>query len=220
MKSFALLAILLFSTAVNATTCALIGDSISDGVGVAIPQNRFAHLLQAENDIVIKDLSSPGAALGALPSNGFNATNIRGQLSALTGMFRQLDCIIIQAGTNDYGGNVPLEDTQSSLTRIIVWARNNGAEVLVLEPIWRANESVPNKQGRPLDHYRYGMYITCFVQNPDVCKFAFRNTTVMGTAAGAAYYAEGEGGQLHPNDAGHRHLANWIKAQGHAVGYF
>ena len=226
MKRFVLLAILLFSSATNAATCALIGDSISAGYGLTAPQERFAYLLQSENELVIKDLSSPGASLGAAPPFGFNSTAIRGQLSNLKGFFNAIDCIIVQAGTNDYGGSaspgVPLKNTMASLKRIMQWARTNGKKVLVLEPIWRAGETANNGQGRPLDHYRYGMYVVCVTQNSDVCTFAHKEGSVMGTSAAATYYLHGEvgaGKQLHPDAAGHRALADWIASRLAAAGY-
>lgn len=226
MKLLIAFACVVFAGMANATTCALVGDSISHGFGVT-PQSRFAHLLQVENALSIKDLSSPGAALGLAPPFGFNSDAINGQLSTLLGFFNAIDCVIVQAGTNDYGGSAspgtPLESTMASLTRITAWARANGKKVLVLEPIWRAGETANNGQGRTLDHYRYGLYVVCVTQNSDVCIFAPKEGSSMGTSLAAAHYLPAEvsnNKQLHPNVTGHRKLADWIANRLTAAGYF
>lgn len=226
MKLLIAFACVVFAGMANATTCALVGDSISHGFGVA-PQSRFAHLLQVENDLIIKDLSSPGLTLGLAPPFGFNSDAIKGQLSTLKGFFNAIDCVIVQAGTNDFGGNAsagaPLESTMASLARITQWSRANGKKVLVLDPIWRADENAINTHGRPLADYRYGLLVVCAVQNSDVCTFINRSSSGIDSAASSGDFLSGEvalGKQLHPNAAGHRKMANWIRSGAAAAGIF
>jgi lysophospholipase L1-like esterase len=207
----------------QAAVCALLGDSIAAGSGLPTSQSRFVFLLQAERQVEIRDLSSPGAALGAPGIGGFNNVTTTNQLTALAGMFSYLNCVIIQAGTNDYGRSIPWQDTVTGLTKVLNWARTNNKKVLVLDPIWRAGEEVPNALGHTLNTYRYMNWLTCTSNFADVCSVAHRTNSVMGTAGGAMNYQSSEvstGTQLHPNANGQRIIADWIKTEAAASGLF
>jgi lysophospholipase L1-like esterase len=129
----------------------------------------------------------------------------------------------VQAGTNDFGRAVPWEDTVASLRRILSYANATGKKVLVLEPIWRANENTPNSLGHTLNTYRFMIASVCKDEYPKICHFAPRGKTIMGTKSGAAYFDSTEisqGKQLHPNAMGHRKLADWIKSEAAAAKFF
>jgi lysophospholipase L1-like esterase len=223
VRALVLGACLLASIPTQAAVCALIGDSIGAGSGLPNSQSRFVHLLQVERQLEIRDMSSPGAALGATGPSGFNNETTINQLSALAGLFSYLNCIIVQAGTNDYSRNIPWTDTVSGLSKILKWARDNGKKVMLLDPIWRAGEDVQNANGHTLNLYRYMNFLTCTQNYSDVCVMVYRSETIMGSASGAAYYLQAEvssGKQLHPSAAGHRLLADWIKAAAARAGLF
>lgn len=201
---------------------AVIGDSITGGVPQGTASQSWTSLISAERDLVIRNLSSPGASLGATNQTGFyNATTIN-MLTQLAGFWGALDVVIIQAGTNDFGTNQNWGDTYNSAKAILNWARTNNKKVIVMDPIWRYNENVPNTQGNLLNTYRFFLATVCG-EFPERCTFLHREDTILGTAAGAAYYDANEvatGTQLHPNVQGQRFLADWVKAGAAAAGVF
>lgn len=201
----------------------VIGDSIMSGVPDGSAGQLSLNLVSAERNVVFKSIASPGHALGARDHTGFNNQTTIESIKSIGGFFSDFDGILIQAGTNDFGRNIPLADTVESLNRIMAFARKNGKKVLVLDPLWRANENTKNKLGLTLHHYRYVMSSMCAVDYRDICRLASRSNTVMGSAAGAAFYDHREvrgNVQLHPNAAGNRHMANWIKQAAAAARFF
>lgn len=225
MIRFILAFILLYSGAsVAATkTCVLIGDSIMSAVSDGSSNQLALSLVQNERDVIIRNIASPGASLAATDYTGYNSTQILDTLNRIGGMFSAYNCVIIQAGTNDFGRSANWTDTVTSLRRILTHSRAMSKKVMVLDPIWRANEDVLNSAGGNLNTYRYMTYLVCSQEFSDICHFASRLNTPMGTSAGSANYSAAEvaaGTQLHPNVAGHRYLADWIKAEAAAAGLF
>lgn len=225
MKRFvtALVIALISLQAQAAQTWIMLGDSIGGAVANGQPSQHFAHLVAAERNIYIRNLSSAGASLGSKDHTGFNNTGTIFALSMMGGLWSAYDGIIIQAGTNDYSRNIPWQDAVTALRRIMDHARALQKKVLVLDPIWRAGEDSPNLLGNTLNAYRWNIAVTCLVEYADICRFANRANTVMGTNAGSANYDPAEvaqGAQTHPNAAGHRLIADWIKAEAAAAGLF
>jgi lysophospholipase L1-like esterase len=209
-----LLSMALLAFNAQAAVCVLVGDSIAAGSGLSNGQARFSHILQVETNVEIRDLSSPGAALGAKDFSGFYRPDFVTQLNSIAGYFQYVNCIIVQAGTNDFGRSLPWQDSSNSLGEMLKWARANNKKVLLLLPTWRANEGVPNKLGYTLDTYRYLLAITCVHYYNDVCTFAHPQDSGIGAATRQKYYQKNEvstGTELHLNEAGHRAMATWIK---------
>lgn len=212
----------LASMASATQTWIVIGDSIVSNVPQGQAKDMALNLVGAERDVIFKSIASPGAAMGMTDNTGFYNTSTLNTINQLYGFWGAYDGIIIQAGTNDFGRNVPWTDTANSTKAIIAKAKAHGKKVLVLDPIWRAGEDTPNTLGNTLNTYRFFMATEC-MNEPTVCKFAHRENTVMGTSAGSAYYDSAEvaaGTQLHPNVAGHCKLATWIKLEAAAAGFF
>lgn len=213
---------LLTANAQASQTWIVIGDSILSAVPQGTASQLALNLVGAERDVIFKSIASPGAALGVTDQTGFNNATTLNAIKQISGYFGAYNGIIVQAGTNDYGRALNWGDTSNSIKAIIARAKADGKKVLVLDPIWRAGEDTANAQGNTLNTYRYFMFLACN-DEPTVCFFAHRENTVMGTSAGAAYYDVNEvatGTQLHPNVTGHRKLADWIKAEAAAAGFF
>lgn len=208
--------------ATTTKTWVVIGDSILSSVPQGTAAQLALHLVSAERNVIFKNISSPAAALGISDGSGFNSINTTNTLTEIAGYYAAVDGIVILAGTNDFSRNVPWGDTVASLRRILDWAKALNKKVLILDPIWRADESVPNAAGNVLNIYRY-FIATVAGEYPGVAFFGHRENTLLGTSAGAANYDATEvstGKQLHPNVNGHRLLANWIKAEAATAGFF
>lgn len=220
---FGLILLLISAFAHAQQTWLVIGDSIMSSVPGGSAQQAAPFLIQASRNVYIRNLSSPGAALGAKDATGYNSQQFISELSRIGGMFSAYDGIIIQAGTNDYGRGIPWQDTVSALRLIMSHAKGMNKKVLLLDPIWRAGEEQKNSLGHALNAYRYFMALVCVNEYKGTCHYAPRANTVMGSASGASFYASSEvstGTQLHPNAAGQSHLAQWIISEAAAAGFF
>ena len=212
----------LFTCTVNAgQTWIVIGDSIMSGVAKGTSKQHALNLIAAEKDIYFTNLSSPGSSLGHTDKTGFNSTRTTGAIDLLYGYWARYDGVIIQAGTNDYARAVPVADTMASMRRILDKVTADGKKAIVLDPIYRDGEDLANSTGSVLNAYRYFMWHVCENEYSSRCHFAHRGNTVMG--AFNNYYDSSEvaaNNRVHPNAIGHRKLADWIKLEAAAAGYF
>lgn len=218
--AIALLALASF-TANAGPTWVVIGDSILSSVSGGTSKTNALHLVSTERDVTFRNLASPGAALGQSDYTGFNNTRTIDAMKQIGGAYNFYHGIVIQALTNDFGRSIPWENTVTGLSQIMDYARANGKKVMVLDPIYRDNENTPNGQGDVLNTYRYMAFIVCTQDYGDICHFAHRSNTVLGSQTD--YYTPDEvanNRRLHPNVTGHRKLADWIKAEAADAGYF
>lgn len=145
-----MLAVALVLAALPSVACAssktwiVIGDSIMSYTADGTSNQHALTLVHGERSIFIRNISSPGAALGAKDATGFNTQATVETLKTLSGFFGYYDGIIVQAGTNDYGRSISVNDTLDGLRRILDTAKAHGKKVLILDPIWRAGEEAPN----------------------------------------------------------------------------
>lgn len=207
-------------------TWVLIGDSIMSAVSpstingpAGTVQQMTASLLQNERGICIRNLSSPGASLGAGGAIGY--ANITPTLDVLAGIFGYVHGIIVTAGTNDFGTNLNPAQTADSLRRILAWGSKYKRKVLVMDLPYRQKETVKNKIGHALDSYRWVRGVVCN-EYKTTARFATREGTPFATFTPSLYDpAEvAAGGALHLNAAGNRAFADWIKAHAAQGGLF
>lgn len=203
-----------------AKTCVVIGDSNLSGVPNGTATQFALHLVAAERNVIFKNISSPGASLGSTDFTGFNSPEVVATLNRIGGSFLAFDCALIALGVNDFNRALNWGDTYNGLERIIKRLKAMGKKALVLDPIWCGYENTPNSAGFTLNQYRFFIAHLCVNVYPADTHFAHRENTVLGTSAGAAYFVEPAPNQLHLNAAGHRKLADWIKAEALAAGYF
>ena len=218
-----ILSITPFTQASAQQTWIVIGDSIMSKAADGQAENLALHLIAAERNIAFKNIAAPGNSLGASNHTGYNNPSTLGALGIIGGMYSAYNGIIIQAGTNDFGLSIPWENTANSLRNILTHARGMQKKVIVMEPIWRSNQHVPNALGYNLDVYRFFMYLVCREEYPDICHYARKENSLLGTSAGYMLYQNSEvssGTQLHPNVAGHRVMADWINAEAATAGFF
>lgn len=229
MKFFIVLFMVFMCSVANASqTWVVLGDSIMSRVnsstvnGMDGTANQLSlHLVSAERNVVIKNLSSPGHSLSATDHTGFG--NISTELSNIGGMFSYYDGIIIQAGTNDFERDAKWEDMVISVRKILDHARSMNKKVMMMEPIWRRDEAIPNAQANTLNTYRFFLNIVCNQEYADICHFASIGNTVLGSSAGSIYYDANEQAtstEVHLNAEGHRKFADWIKLEATSKGWF
>lgn len=231
MKKISLILLLscICSLANASQTWIVIGDSIMSSVAQGTASQHALHLVAAERDVIFKNIASPGASLGSTDTTGFNSSYTDSAISQIGGMYSWYNGVLIQAGTNDFGRNVSVAETISSMRRILTKVQADDRKALVLDPIYRDGENIPNSlneaacgvNGNTLNCYRYFIAYVCEQEFSAICKFAARGDTVMGSLTNNYDSTEvAQNKRLHPNPTGHRKLADWIKAKGAAVGYF
>lgn len=202
-------------------TWIVIGDSIMTFVADGTSSQHCLSLIQNECDVVIKNISNPGASYAAADYFGFNSPQVIDTINRISGFFSYWDGVILQAGTNDFAGGEPLQEMCDSMRRILNHVRASGKKALVLDPIWRAGENTPNALGLTMPNYRMSIAIVAKIEYQDCCTFVSRTGTPLDLASNNFAAAEVAAGiQLHPNAAGHRNMADWIKAAAAAAGYF
>jgi lysophospholipase L1-like esterase len=205
------------------TTCILLGDSIDSYAVDGRASDIAAHLIEAERNVVIRNLSSPGASLGGGDPYGFNSPNVVETLDRLCGFFRYCDCVIIAAGSNDFGtASVSWAGVEQSVTRILDWAQERRRKVLMLDLIWRANyeNGAQNHMGLTWAQFRAARGALC-AERARVCTFTPR-PQAFNVATPSLFGADEQqsGGLTHLNAAGHRIRATWIEEAADSAALF
>ncbi len=204
-------------------TWIIMGDSIMSAVSPSkvdgpsgLSSQMTANLLMNEKNISVRNISSPGNSIGHSDSTGFgNTVSVTQSLDRIAGFFSFYNGIIIQAGTNDFGRSVSLSTFNKSLEGILSYAQSRNKKVLLMEPIWRRNESVKNQQGLTLNDYSKSMRTLC-TKYSSYCHFAERTNSKLGTSNSYVYFDANEikaKGELHLNASGHRAYTDWIKLE-------
>lgn len=221
-----LLAALCIQPAVAAKTCVLVGDSIMSEVYPTTMNGPYgkamelaANRIQQEADVIIKNISVPANSLGGDTFSFANGTEV---LQGIGGAYSYYNCVIIQAGTNDFGKSVPLDKTVAALNSLLTEATRANKKVLLMDAIWRRNENTPNSLGLTLGSYRWALAVECN-NHPGVCHFASRTGTVFDSASASPLYtaSEIEGvRELHLNAEGHRRYADLVLMKALYYGIF
>lgn len=176
-----------------------------------------SHLLMSEKNISIRNISSPGNSISHRNYTGFGDTpSVTASLDRIGGFLGFYNGIIIQAGTNDFGRDVHPSNVVKSLRGILKYAKSKNKKVMVMEPIWRRDETVKNKLGFDLNAYRETMKKVCVNEYPTICHYASRQNSKLSNSSASKYFDGNEvkaKGELHLNAAGHRAYADWIKLE-------
>lgn len=213
----------------NLNTWIVIGDSIGSFVAQGTPNQHFLKLVANERNISIRNLSSPGASLGSSDNTGFNSATTINAIAQISGAWGYYSGVIVQAGTNDFKRGISVDKTIEGLRRILAKVRADGRKAVVMDPIYRDGEEISNglndslcvNIGNTLNCYRFYMRTVCESEYADVCRFALRSGSVMGVFNNNYDSSEvSTNTRTHPNATGHRALADWLKAEAAAAGFF
>lgn len=223
VKRDVFLAVALFASAAASASqpVILIADSIGSNIAEGQASQHFTSLVQNERDVLFRVIGSPGSSLGSTDKTGFNSQRTIDAIDLIRGTYGWYSKLIVQAGTNDFGRNVPVANTVESLRRILDKVRADGKQAFVLDPIYRDGENIPNSVNdsicpngqNTLNCYRFYMSVVCSQEYSDICTFVPRSTSGMGSLSNNYDSAEvAQNKRLHPNVTGNRKMADWIKA--------
>ena len=198
-----------------------LGDSITEGHGVAEPQNIFWNRIAAETGAQCFGYGIGGTRIAPQHSGQDDPRWALYFGSRVESMEENLDLIVVFGGTNDFGhGNAPLgtradreyttfygacHQLFSSLIK-----RYPAAVIAIMTPMHRANEDNPrgdgNKPtavGRLIDYVRIIREVAEEYALPVLDLYAFGGMQPKLEEQRLLYVPDG----LHPNDAGHAVIA-------------
>ena len=196
-----------------------IGDSITRGTYTALGESaplsvahpNFAELLKEKLSCdILMNYGSNGISYSALsPILPENA------LSRKCAGFESGDIVIVAAGTNDYGTDVPLgkpsDDTDISFYGAVdevlhcLAEKNPNGTIFVVLPIPR-QQSGPNKQGHTLDDYRRALSQKAVKYQLPVIDGSWLDIDPSVPEQLKKYMPDG----THPNETGHQMYAELL----------
>ena len=199
---------------------AVIGDSITQGVGVTDMDNMYYNRIKRDCDLralYVDAISGTRIARQQTPSE--TPSFDRDFISRIDAIDIDSDLIVIFGGTNDFGhGDAPFgelsdrtQDTFCGACHILcqkLIQRFPKSQIVYLGPLHRITEENPNRHGKVLEDY-------VSVLKTVLRKYSipFLDMMESGTIAPhmpihkELYMPDG----LHPNDAGHERIANRLK---------
>ena len=203
----------------------LLGDSITFGVGTSAPEKRFGDLIAAQYGAIVRNYGISGTRIARQHTPTVSCPDFdRHFVSRVPEMDADADVIVIFGGTNDFGhGDAPIgtmsdrEDTtfygglHALYTALI--EKYPAARIVVLTPTHRLNEDNPRGDGKkPQDVATLKEYVAIirevaeYYSLPVLDLFASSGMQPKVPVMQQRYIPDG----LHPNDAGHRLLAEQI----------
>ncbi len=184
----------------RATTVLLIGDSIFWGMGAGGGRYRVSFQLQRElKDAFVFDYSAPGATMAWFFSPSPGCVEFYG------GINKKLDVAVIGLGLNDWVLGVPLEYFSAKYEQFLQGIQTTIPNIACVPPLWTSREGRLNKVGATIADYRAAISKICTQRN---LKRYFWNG-LEAVPADRRFFLD----DLHPNRAGHRRYAKWLRDQ-------
>ena len=201
-----------------------LGDSITEGVGVVNPENRFVDRIAAQTGAICKNfgISANRIARQTIPSE--NKRRDMDFISRVDDLDADADIIVVFGGTNDWGhGDAAFGTFESRDIYSFYGALHNlytlliekfpGSQIVVLTPLHRTNEqnSVTDKGhgNKPQilkDYVDAIREVTEYYSIPVLDLYKTSGIQPAIPIIKEKYVPDG----LHPNDEGHKLLANRI----------
>lgn len=202
-----------------------LGDSITEGVGVQNPENRFVDRIAAMTGALSLNYGVGGTKIQNMVFQYENQVKNESFIMRVDRMEEKADVIVVFGGTNDWGeGDAELGSMQDRDPHTFYGACHTlfnkllnkypEAEILVLTPLHRRRETVPEADGLRhiendtilVDYVNIIKEVAEFYSLPllDLWKCSKMQPAV--EIIKEKFMPDG----LHPNDAGHEILANRI----------
>ncbi len=201
------------------TTCAIIGDSITrgtytgegDGCPAAIASPCFAEIIGERLGFEIKNYGINGVSISRV-----SPVNREYAISDNVQTVETAELLIVAAGTNDYGNDVPIgrdRDTDEGdvsfyggLRVLAARIRERFSKVIFILPIKRQGEGTPNAEGHVLEEYRVAMERVAKENEFFVVNGKYVPIDPEKEEDRTRYIQDG----LHPNEAGHKLYAEYV----------
>ncbi|MBQ4579045.1 MAG: SGNH/GDSL hydrolase family protein [Clostridia bacterium] len=195
-----------------------LGDSITEGHGCSSDAAKFTSLIAEKYGAVTRCYGISGTRLARQTKPSENPRHDLDFPSRVEEMDPDADLIVVFGGTNDFGhGDAPFGDFSDRTADTFCGAlhelyvslleKYTEAVIMVMTPLHRATESIPNMHGKVLKDYvdmirRAAEYYSL----PVLDLYAISGIQPAVPVMKDKYMPDG----LHPNDAGHVILTNKI----------
>ena len=195
-----------------------LGDSITEGHGCSSEDKRFTDLIASQHGAITLCYGIGGTRLARQTKPSEWPRHDLDFPSRVAEMDPDADLIVVFGGTNDFGhGDAPFGDFADRTAETFCGALHElytsllekypTAAIMVITPLHRATENIPNMHGKVLKDYvdmiRQGAE---YYSLPVLDLYATYGVQPAVPVMKDTYMPDG----LHPNDAGHVILANKI----------
>ena len=195
-----------------------LGDSITEGHGCSSAETCFASKIAAEHGAITRNYGIGGTRLARQTKPSEWPRHDLDFPSRVAEMDPDADLIVVFGGTNDFGhGDAPFGDFSDRTVMTFCGAlhvlytmlleKYPAADIVVLTPLHRSTEAIPNRHGKVLKDYVDMIRHTAeYYSLPVLDLWATSGMQPAVPVMKETYMPDG----LHPNDAGHVILANKI----------
>lgn len=198
-----------------------LGDSITEGVKTSGKDYRFTNIIERETGAVCRNYGIGGTRIARQSEISENPHLDLDFCRRFKGMDPIADVIVVFGGTNDFGHGKADLGTADDRTPYTFYGalhylclnlkkRYPYAKIVFITPIHRSIENVPHeKHGKEYllaDYVNAVREVTALYSLPLLDMFSHDDFDPKDPEFRAEYVPDG----LHPNDAGHRILANEI----------
>ena len=198
-----------------------LGDSITEGYGVADPAKKFVALVETMTGATCRNYGIGGTRIAKQSTPSENPRHDMDFCSRVEAMDSDADILVVFGGTNDYGhGDAPLgtfedrtPDTfygglHTLYTSLI--EKYPASTIVVMTPLHRSGECIPTAPGKaPLKTYVEAIReVAEYYSLPLLDFFKTSGLQPAVEVVKSTYMPDG----LHPNDKGHEILARKIIA--------
>ena len=195
-----------------------LGDSITEGHGCSAVEKRFSNMIAAEYGAVTRCYGIGGTRLARQTKPSENPRHDLDFPSRVKEMEPDADVVVVFGGTNDFGhGNAPFGTPADRTADTFCGALHElytslltkfpKAQFVIITPLHRATESIPNMHGRVLRDYVDEIRAAAeYYSLPVLDLWAEYGVQPSVPVMKDMYMPDG----LHPNDAGHVILTNKI----------
>lgn len=201
-----------------------IGDSITEGAGVATPDHRYPDRIAAASGAICRNYGISGTRIARQHCPSADPAMDRHFCSRVEEMAPDADVVVVFGGTNDFGhGDAPFgqfsdrtDDTFCGALHVLyqkLLERYPRAHILILTPLHRLEEDCPRGDGsKQADAPLLQAYVEAIRETaayyalPVLDLYAVSGLQPHVPVIQALYMPDG----LHPNDTGHQRLAEVI----------
>ncbi len=203
-----------------------LGDSITEGHGCSSPEKCFASLIARDHGAVCRNYGIGGTRIARQKQPSENPKHDLDFVGRFDKMDPDADIVAVFGGTNDFGhGDAPM-GTMADRTRDTFYGALHllytglitmypSARIVVLTPLHRLNEDNPRGDGNKavtsgmlVDYVRVIREVAEYYSLPVLDLYACSGLQPRVPVIRERYVPDG----LHPNDEGHRILAEQIAA--------